>query len=842
MKISWQKIWNARRNRTAVLLTLVLLVSISATVWAAVAYPFRAATSVISGIGQDVEGPVPALGNHYSRLSSQSFNGEWVAYESLATDLVDGDVESGVWNWDIFLRHNVTPGDYSSDVIYRVTRADNNQIANSHSNAPVIWRDYNNPARDGQFGAFQSLASDLDVIDGQTADDNDTQDVFLFELREGIGVQLQRVSLPDKDVVTAGIASEANGPSGGPVTQGKAPGDPVSRYNKMPVDILRSPVRPGQDLYVGSDAAGDPSPSVIFESSATNLTYAPAFIVDPDAGDPFVVARSGLYYKNGYVSENSQGVQQIFMRNVREQTTQLLTQLPYQATVSYNPASAIKPANGDCTQPVASAVSGYYLKNGTDYRPIVMGRFVTFTCMANNLVTGVGSYPDGQTQVYLLDRDYDEDGILDEYAMLDLGNPIPAVKFYLVSTGYTPAGLRNVYGNSASEHPSLALSWSSISRQAVVDLDGDSVLDEVTVLTEPRLRVAFHSFASNLLPTDPNSDVDTNDVADVYLSEMDVRKLTLGHLDATRMIRLSRTSGDCTSGPMATPEPGCKGGDEGDGDSLAPNISMLGNLVSFTSYATNLVEGDDNLYCTLQVENRLYKNCPDIFIRSVPFASDEMSKGRTWRVSVTSEGRQAKYNSGNSRLNGNGRFVTFATFGDMRYDGDRNWMPNPYNPTNPDDRLDIMEVFMRDQGDPPGNPQVHPSFGEFYAYINQTDEIVFTVYFLADSRLTADPVVVDAEDPGDDKDVFIPAGSLGGEEECRVYHEGTGGDYDAGSTCIVTIRFDRSISSGDQTDARVRHAYLELQVQERRVGAPIQTVRIDLRGYSISGFVPLISP
>ncbi len=827
-------------------LTLALLAGGVVTVWAAVEYPARAATSVISGMGQDTNSSpaVPALGNHYSRLSSQSFSGDLVVFESLATDLMDGDIESDAnsWNWDIYLRQiSRAPDEYTSDVLYRVTRNVDGGIPNSHSNAPVLWRDLpmtnlaNEPLPnwDGKFGVFQSLASDLKLMDGQGVDGNDTQDVYLFHLKEGIGIEVQRVSLPDAEVTAADLGAEANGPSGGPVTQGKNSGDPVSRYNKMPVDILRSPVRPGQDVYVATDAEGNPRPGVVFESSATNLTYAPNYIQDPE--DFLSVVRSGLYFKNGqHVQENPAGIQQIFARDVVNGTTRLLTQLPYQASVSYNPATAIKPANGNCTQPVVSAVSGYYQFSEGVYKPIVMGRFVSFTCRATNLVSGVGSYPTGETQVYLLDRDFDEDGVLDEYAALDLTNPDPQVKFYLVSKGYTPAGLRTVYGNNSSEHPSLALINSGTSRQAVVDVDNDGNLDEVTVIVDPKLRVAFHSFADNLLEPDPFGDQDANGVADVYLTEMDLMGLMKGFTDSftTTMTRLSLPSGSCPS-ETATPVP-CDLGDEGDGDSLAPSISLLGNLVSFTSYATNLVEGDDNLYCTLQVEGRLYKNCPDIFIRGL-----DGSEGRTWRVSVTSEGRQAKYNSGNSRLNGNGRFVTFATFGDMRYDGDRNWMPNPYNPTNPNDRLDIMEVFMRDQGDPPGNPQVYPSFGEFYAYINQTDEIVFNVYYLADSTLLADPYIEDAEDPGDDSEVFIHQG--GGDNAC-IRDLVNQGDFDAGETCTVTVKFDRTISTGDQTDPRIRHAYLVLRVKDRREGAPTQTLRIDLRGYSISGFLPLISP
>jgi Tol biopolymer transport system component len=84
------------------------------------------------------------------------------------------------------------------------------------------------------------------------------------------------------------------------------------------------------------------------------------------------------------------------------------------------------------------------------------------------------------------------------------------------------------------------------------------------------------------------------------------------------------------------------GGGQGNGDSSFSSISDDGNVVAFTSSATNLVPGDTN-------------QAGDVFARDI-------SGGVTERVSVTSGGGQTENGSSSgASVSGNGRRVAFAS-------------------------------------------------------------------------------------------------------------------------------------------------------------------------------------
>jgi len=80
---------------------------------------------------------------------------------------------------------------------------------------------------------------------------------------------------------------------------------------------------------------------------------------------------------------------------------------------------------------------------------------------------------------------------------------------------------------------------------------------------------------------------------------------------------------------------------EADGDSVADSISADGNVVAFSSRATNLVEGDTN-------------GRTDVFVRV-------MSAGTTLRVSARQDGSQLDGPSYGGAISGDGRMVAFAS-------------------------------------------------------------------------------------------------------------------------------------------------------------------------------------
>ena len=139
-------------------------------------------------------------------------------------------------------------------------------------------------------------------------------------------------------------------------------------------------------------------------------------------------------------------------------------------------------------------------------------------------------------------------------------------------------------------------------------------------LNENGQLVVFHSFGSNLVAGDTNSDLDV-------------------------FIR-NRQTGETTRVSVAT------AGTQGNSLSRAPDLSNDGNLVSFESDATNMVAGDTNAK-------------RDIFVRDRQAAT-------TTRVSVATGGGQVNGNSSNSYLSGDGRFVAFDSVATNLVAGDTN--------------------------------------------------------------------------------------------------------------------------------------------------------------------------
>jgi hypothetical protein len=86
-------------------------------------------------------------------------------------------------------------------------------------------------------------------------------------------------------------------------------------------------------------------------------------------------------------------------------------------------------------------------------------------------------------------------------------------------------------------------------------------------------------------------------------------------------------------------------GAQGDDDSIDASISANGRFVAFASRATNMVKNDTNAAINAGV---------DIFVH-------DRATGRTRRVSVRSNGKQANDRSRDPAISANGRFVVFRS-------------------------------------------------------------------------------------------------------------------------------------------------------------------------------------
>ncbi|MEW6741770.1 MAG: calcium-binding protein [Planctomycetota bacterium] len=172
-------------------------------------------------------------GNSHSWMNSVSADGRYVAFESLATNLVPGDTN---YKWDVFV-HDRQTGETT-----RVSVDSSAVQGNDDSRGPSI-------SADGRFVAFESHASNL--VSGDT---NGFEDVFVHDRQTG---QTTRVSVDSSGV-------QANLNSGGASISGDGryvafdsaasnlvPGDTNSTY-----DVFVHDRQTGQTTCVSVDSSG----------------------------------------------------------------------------------------------------------------------------------------------------------------------------------------------------------------------------------------------------------------------------------------------------------------------------------------------------------------------------------------------------------------------------------------------------------------------------------------------------------------------------------------------------------------------------------------------------------
>jgi Tol biopolymer transport system component len=411
--------------------------------------------------------------------------------------------------------------------------------------------------------------------------------------------------------------------------------------------------------------------------------------------------------------------------------------------------------SGGTTTLLTRTADGSAEANGDSTHPVVStdGRFVVFVSNATNLVGGVTN---GHYHIYLLDRDDDRNGTYDEYG----GSG--SVRYYLVSGYYNGGTDYAAVGNGSSWYPSITTV-------------GDGISQVVYIV--------YQSAANNLL----GDGADSNNATDIFLYSLPPN--AVNKYQTTFLI--SRASGGS--------------GAQGNFHSLTPNISGDGKFIAFTSYSTNLVLMDSNYNCLFDFNGLTYTNCPDIFVR---YYDINYGVYQTWRVSLTSIGTQALYNSSLPSMNGDGSLAAFTSYSDLR----ENYVF---------DQLESMQIFMRNQGEGEdiGNPNIQPSTGDFYAPEGQPTWITFTLTFLG-------PLTIDHGGDGlirvvgeDAANFVIPSES----DTC------SGGAFSAGDTCSFAVVF-----TPDGTD--VRTAQVRIPVDDAR-----GYLYVGLRGYTIVRYFPLLT-
>jgi Tol biopolymer transport system component len=315
------------------------------------------------------------------------------------------------------------------------------------------------------------------------------------------------------------------------------------------------------------------------------------------------------------------------------------------------------------------------------------GRFVAFLSLASNLVRGDTNH---RADVFVRDR---KRGQTTRVSVSSAGAEanhgsfwLPAISangrfvaFFSDSTNLVPGdhnGDRDFFVRDLKRGQTTRVSVSSTGAEQNSGNGVEELGIKPAISANGRF-VAFFSTATNLVKGDRN---DTDDIF--------VRDLKRGE---TTRVSVSST------------------GEEGNDSSLFyPSISANGRFVAFTSYASNLLAGDETghhedvfvrdlkrgVTTRIRENNRsgfLYSGIPSIsangrFVAFEAPASDlvngdrndavdvflhDRKRGQTTLLSVSSEGKQGNDESSFPAISANGRFVAFSSLASSLVEGDR---------------------------------------------------------------------------------------------------------------------------------------------------------------------------
>lgn len=133
-------------------------------------------------------------------------------------------------------------------------------------------------------------------------------------------------------------------------------------------------------------------------------------------------------------------------------------------------------------------------------------------------------------------------------------------------------------------------------------------------------------------------------------------------------------------------------------DTTSPHLALAGNVVAFSSDASDLVAGDTN-------------GVADVFVRTMPRPQ------RTTRASVTADGRQANGPSYSPSMSVDGRWLAFVSSASNLVPGDRNGVADVFLKDLATGRLRrISNGLGGDEADGPSNTPFVSLFGEWVTF------------------------------------------------------------------------------------------------------------------------------
>jgi Tol biopolymer transport system component len=296
------------------------------------------------------------------------------------------------------------------------------------------------------------------------------------------------------------------------------------------------------------------------------------------------------------------------------------------ASVLFASALAASPLGAQGTRIVSVSTSGH-IANGDSYATGISadGRYVAFWSYAGNLTPGyfhtwgdayIHDCLTGLTQRLSIDSDGHPANHGSDVGNFCLSADGRFITFESDATNLVPGdtnGSADAFVHDRLTGRTTRVSVDSGGAQA----NGDSLVPSISA--DGRI-IAFLSDATNLVANDNNYK------RDVFVHD--------------------RISGATTRVSVASD------GSEADGDSYEAYLSGDGRFVVFTSYARNLIPGDNN-------------GTGDVFVH-------DRATGETTRVSVSSDGVEGNGASGAPSISADGRYVAFCSDANNLVPGDTN--------------------------------------------------------------------------------------------------------------------------------------------------------------------------
>jgi Tol biopolymer transport system component len=247
----------------------------------------------------------------------------------------------------------------------------------------------------------------------------------------------------------------------------------------------------------------------------------------------------------------------------------------------------------------------------TGYTPSISadGRYIAFSSNADNLVSGDTNY---YADIFVYDRQTSQTTRVSVSSSGTQGNYDSSSPSISADGRYVTFESGDIFVHDRQTSQTSRVSVSSSGTEA------NSYSSNPSISADGRY-VTFASYADNLVAGD------TNYSADIFVYDRQTGQTS----------RVSVSSS----------------GTQGNYDSSSPSISADGRYVTFQSDASNLVAGDTT--------------ASDIFVY-------DRQTSQTSRVSVSSSGTEANYNSSSPSISADGRYVTFQSGADNLVAGDTN--------------------------------------------------------------------------------------------------------------------------------------------------------------------------